>query len=331
MTAWAYPFFAFVLDLAIGDPRWVPHPVAIIGKGISWAEAALRHLFHGSAGRAAGVILVLVIVLPTAAIALSIERLLFSLSGNISKIVAAVLFICLASMTLALRGLISSAHQVMSAVDRGDSMDARRKLAMIVGRDTEDLGEDAILRATIETVAENLSDGFVAPLFYLIIGGLPLAFAYKAINTLDSMVGYKNERYVRLGWASARLDDVANYVPARITGLAIAAAAFLYFGFQNRSGLRHGLRAFRVMRRDGRNHTSPNSGVPEAAMAGAVGVRLGGPSTYGGVIVEKPFIGDDELSDYRAAATQTIGVAVLASTLAVAVCVAVLLSLRNLQ
>jgi adenosylcobinamide-phosphate synthase len=331
VIAWAYPLFAFVVDLAIGDPRWIPHPVTIIGKGISGAESALRRSFGEGNEKTAGVLLVLLIVLPTTGLAFLVSRILFSVSGTLTVIVAMALFIYLASTTLALRGIISSARLVMKAVDGRDLPEARRKLAMIVGRDTVDLDEGAVLRATIETVAENLSDGFVAPLFYLVIGGLPLAFAYKAINTLDSMIGYKNDRYLRFGWAAARLDDGANYVPARITGLAIVAAGFIYFAFSNRSGLHAMARSYRIMGRDGRNHTSPNSGVPEAAMAGALGVRLGGPSTYGGTVVVKPFIGGGETQDLRLAASQTLGIAVIASSLMVALSVALLLTLRNLQ
>jgi adenosylcobinamide-phosphate synthase len=331
VIAWAYPLFAFALDLAIGDPRWIPHPVAIIGKGISGAENALRRCFDDGSERMAGALLVLVIVLPTAGLALLVSRILFSFSGSLTAIVAMALFVYLASTTLALRGLISSARLVTKAVDGRDLPEARRKLAMIVGRDTANLDEAAILRATIESVAENLSDGFVAPFFYLVIGGLPLAFAYKAINTLDSMVGYKNDKYLKFGWAAARLDDVANYVPARITGCAIAAASFIYFAFGHHSGLHATAHSCRIMGRDGRNHTSPNSGIPEAAMAGALGVRLGGPSTYGGIVVAKPFIGDGETSDLPVAARRTLGIAVIASSLTVALSIALLLALRDLQ
>ena len=192
-----------------------------------------------------------------------------------------------------------------------------------------------MLRATIETVAENLSDGFVAPLFYLMLGGLPLAMVYKAVNTLDSMVGYKNPRYIRFGWASARLDDLANYVPARITGLSITAAALVYFLFRasddrlRRAWIR-ARNAFRVMIRDGRNHTSPNSGVSEAAMAGALGVRLGGPSTYGGSVVVKPYIGEDLSCDQRAAAEAAVRIAEVASSLTVAFALVVLICGRIL-
>ncbi len=365
MITWSYPFFAFILDLAIGDPRWIPHPVVIVGKGISGSESVLRRLFKGPAETIAGVILVLSIILPTGAIMFLINRFLFSLSGNVEAFIGMLLFVYLASTTLALRGLITSARLVVKAVERNDLTEARQNLAMIVGRDTEKLNEKAVLRATIETVAENLSDGVIAPLFYLVIGGLPLAFVYKAINTLDSMVGYKNERYLRFGWASARLDDLANYIPARITGLTIVTACLLYHlarGKADDTETRKGGRAegrkrfsfpasllghfsasrlspalsaaansFRIMCRDGRNHTSPNSGIPEAAMAGGIGVRLGGPSTYGGRIVEKPYIGDTDKTDYLTAGRQALAVATIASSFTVFLSVAILLFLRNMQ
>ena len=164
---------------------------------------------------------------------------------------------------------------------------------MIVGRDTQHLSEEGVLRATVETVAENLSDGIIAPLFYLAVGGLPFAMTYKAVNTLDSMVGYKNDRYLLFGRASARLDDIANFIPARITGLLVVIAVFLLTlaGKAGRPAI-NARRALTVMLRDGRKHSSPNSGFPEAAVAGGLGVILGGPSTYGGIVIEKPYIGE---------------------------------------
>jgi adenosylcobinamide-phosphate synthase len=185
---------------------------------------------------------------------------------------------------LAARSLHRESQLVAEALGRGDLTAARRYLANIVGRDTAELDEAEIWRATVETVAENTSDGVIAPLFYLCLGGPLLAIAYKAVNTLDSMVGYRNERYIEFGRASARFDDLANFIPARITGLLMVAAAPL-FGLSARN-------AWRIMRRDGRNHSSPNSGIPEAAVAGALGVRLGGTNLYGGRPVEKPTIGD---------------------------------------
>jgi adenosylcobinamide-phosphate synthase len=185
---------------------------------------------------------------------------------------------------LAARSLHRESRLVADALVRGDLVEARRYLSNIVGRDTAELDEAEVWRATVETVAENTSDGVIAPLFYLCIGGPVLAIAYKAVNTLDSMVGYRNERYKSLGWASARCDDLANFMPARLTGLLMVAAAPL-FGFPPGN-------AWRIMCRDGRNHSSPNSGIPEAAVAGALGVRLGGASIYSGKRVEKPTIGD---------------------------------------
>ena len=325
MIASTHLALAFFLDLAIGDPRWLPHPVQIMGRGITGAEGLIRRYFKDGGEKAGGVLLVAVIVLPSAFVAFVIGRVLLSFSDHLLMLIGAVLFIYLVSTTLALRGLIGSARLVIGAVNDGNIADARRNLAMIVGRDTENLEEEAILRATIESLAENLSDGVVAPLLYLVVGGLPLAVAYKAINTLDSMVGYKNARYIRFGWAAARLDDVANYIPARITGLSIVAAALVCRLF---SGGFFGLRAahdsLTIMRRDGRNHTSPNSGFPEAAMAGALGVRLGGPSSYGGVIVKKPYVGDPLTDDYGSSADQAVVIATTASFLVVAVAIIVL-------
>lgn len=320
---------AFVLDLFVGDPKWLPHPVTIIGKGITGLERFLRGRFSEEREKTAGILLVIAIVLPTGAIAFVATRLLLSFSNPLLALLGAAVFVYLVSTTLALRGLVDSARLVIRAVESGEIVNARQKLSMIVGRDTDALGEEAVLRATIETVAENLSDGFVAPLFYLVLGGLPLAMAYKAINTLDSMVGYKNRKYIRFGWAAARLDDIANYVPARITGVFIAAAALVYFFFRSPDGrLRRALArthdAFRVMVKDGRNHTSPNSGVSEAAMAGALGIRLGGPATYGGSVVVKPYIGDDLSRDHRTAVGEAMAIASVASSLAVALAVVIL-------
>ncbi len=315
---------AFFLDLAIGDPPWLPHPVRIIGRSIEAMERLLRRAFGDGHEKAAGVLLVCAVVLPATFIAFVAGRLLLSFSAPPLSVIGTLLFIYLVSTTLALAELIGSARHVISAVREKSLQVARQRLAMIVGRDTENLGEEAILTATIETLAENLSDGFVAPLLYLVVGGLPLAVAYKAVNTLDSMVGYKNPRYIRFGWAAARLDDAANYIPARITGLIMIPAAFccsLAGGAS--SALAAGRSSFAIMRRDGRKHTSPNSGIPESAMAGALGVRLGGPSTYGGVLVEKPFIGDDGGADYLRAADRAVALAAWTASLAVVPALAV--------
>ncbi|NJD90021.1 MAG: cobalamin biosynthesis protein CobD, partial [Geobacter sp.] len=185
---------------------------------------------------------------------------------------------------LAARSLHHESGLVATALENGDLAEARRLLSYIVGRDTDNLQEPEIWRATVETVAENSSDGVMAPLLFLMLGGPVAGLIYKAVNTLDSMVGYKNEKYLLFGRASARCDDLVNYVPARLTGILLTVAA-LFTGFSMTN-------AWRVMRRDGRNHSSPNSGIPEAAAAGALGVQLGGTNHYFGNPVEKPTIGD---------------------------------------
>ena len=316
---------AFLLDLAIGDPRWLPHPVRIIGQGATAMEKCLRRRIGTHNEKAAGLVMVISIVVPAAMIAFFVQMMIHSFSTKIMMIMGAIILVYFASTTLALRGLIDSARQVIEDVKAGGIESARKKLAMIVGRDTGSLSEEGVLRATIETLAENLSDGFIAPLFYLAIGGLPLAVAYKAINTLDSMVGYKNERYINFGRAAAKLDDIANYVPARITGMFLVAAVFIHYLFRDapRSMSVAG-NALRIMLRDGRNHTSPNSGVPEAAMAGAVGVRLGGTSTYGGKPVEKPLIGDRSIENYRTAASRALTLVAIAASSAVSAAVCIL-------
>jgi adenosylcobinamide-phosphate synthase len=192
----------------------------------------------------------------------------------------------LAFTVLAAGSLRSEALGVGAEIERGKLPEARRKLARIVGRKTDDLKEEGVIRGAVESVAENASDGVIAPLFYLLIGGVPLALAYKAINTLDSMVGYKDERYLRFGWASARLDDLANLVPSRLTALLIVIVSPALGEDASK--------AWRIFRRDGGNDDSPNSGQPEAAMAGALRIGLGGPVEYETGWVAKPAIGDPE-------------------------------------
>ncbi len=323
---------ACVLDLAIGDPHWAPHPVRIIGKAINTLELSLRKIFTSATGlRVAGVVLVLSIVLPvylgTELIVTTVSRV----SGRVSVILGTVFVVYLASTTIATRELLRSAQLVISSIANGDLEAARRDVSMIVGRDTQGLSDKGVLKATMETLAENLSDGIVAPLFYLALGGLPLAMAYKAVNTLDSMVGYKNEKYLYFGWAGARLDDVANYLPARLSGLLIALSAFL-IGLATRSGKSSSVaqRTFGVMVRDGRKHPSPNSGIPEAAMAGALAIRLGGPSTYGGVLSDKPFIGDGEREDHLSASCEAMTIVKVSCGIAMVLAVTAT-ALRGLQ
>jgi adenosylcobinamide-phosphate synthase len=269
---------AVILDLLIGDPRWFPHPVVYIGRLIGALEKALRRLVRNE--RLGGMLLLIMTVGITCLLTVALLAIAYAVSPYMGFVVAVILsWSCLAA-----RSLHRESRLVADALVRGDLVEARRYLSNIVGRDTAELDEAEVWRATVETVAENTSDGVIAPLFYLCIGGPVLAIAYKAVNTLDSMVGYRNERYKSLGWASARCDDLANFMPARLTGLLMVAAAPL-FGFPPGN-------AWRIMCRDGRNHSSPNSGIPEAAVAGALGVRLGGASIYSGKRVEKPTIGD---------------------------------------
>ncbi len=269
---------AVALDLVLGDPRALPHPVTAIGKLVSALESPLRRLFTNA--RLAGVALLLCVV----GITYGAAALLLSIAYALAPEAGFAVGLYLAWVSLAARSLHMESEKVAKALQRRDLPEARLALSYIVGRETELLDEPEIIRGAVETVAENTGDGVIAPLFFLMLGGPALAIAYKAVNTLDSMVGYKNERYLRFGWASARFDDLANYLPARITGLLMVLAAPLC--------ALSGAGAWRIMRRDCRNHSSPNSGFPEAAAAGALGVRLGGSNRYFGRVVDKPTIGD---------------------------------------
>jgi adenosylcobinamide-phosphate synthase len=279
---------AYIIDILIGDPRWFPHPVVIIGKFINCLEGKIltnSPLQKRDKGRfpdekKGGIILWFAVVIPVYFIALGIMKGCSVINPWFGAIITALL----AFMTLATRSLFDESKVVIDALNNGNIVEARKKLSMIVGRDTENLNEQEIYRAVIETVSENLSDGIVAPMFYLAIGGVPLAMAYKAVNTLDSMVGYKNERYRDIGCFSAKIDDIFNWIPARLTGIIIVLVAFiLRLNWKN---------SWKIMRRDGRNHSSPNSGIPEAASAGALAIQLGGKIQYFGEVSYKPTIGD---------------------------------------
>uniref|UniRef100_UPI00056D21A3 adenosylcobinamide-phosphate synthase CbiB n=1 Tax=Paenibacillus durus TaxID=44251 RepID=UPI00056D21A3 len=206
------------------------------------------------------------------------------LAGLIHPIIRSLAAVWLISTTIAIKGLGDAAMQVFRPLIKGDLDSARTYVGYIVGRETHALSEREVTRATVETVAENIVDAVVAPLFYALIGGAPLALLYRAVNTLDSMVGYKNDKYRYFGWASARLDDVLNYIPARITGLLLWAAALMTKGL-------NAARAWQAMRRDAAKHPSPNSGIPEAAVAGALGIQLGGFNSYGGIVSERARMG----------------------------------------
>jgi len=269
---------AFVLDLLIADPRGWPHPVVWIGRLISVGETPLREQIKDEYW--GGLLLVLLVVGATGLSAL----LALTLAGAVAGWLQLLLSLWLAASCLALRGLHRESQPVIEALQRGELDAARQALAMIVGRDTAQLDAAGILRATVETLAENAADGVIAPLFYLCLGGPVAGLLYKAVNTLDSMIGYKNQRYLHFGRVAARLDDLLNWFPARLTGLLLVAAAWL-------NGM-DGPGAWCMMRRDAKRHLSPNAGWPEAAAAGALGLQLGGDAFYGGDYVEKATFGE---------------------------------------
>jgi adenosylcobinamide-phosphate synthase len=271
---------AFLLDLAVGDPRWLPHPVVVMGKIISHGERLLR---SGNTRRdfLAGMTLSLFLVTISAAVALGLVYLFNLLPLWLSFSATA----ALASTTLATRSLLDAVKHVEAPLRAGNIVVAREKLSHIVGRETSNLDRDKVLRASLESLSESTCDGIVAPLFYLFLGGVPLAMAYKAVSTLDSMIAYRTEKYLYFGKFAARLDDAMNFIPARLTALFIVVATLAV--------CLNAARAWRVASRDHANHLSPNAGYPEAALAGAFGIRLGGPSIYFGKEIRKPYIGDD--------------------------------------
>jgi adenosylcobinamide-phosphate synthase len=280
-TAWALPLGA-ALDALLGDPRSWPHPVRLIGRLITGTEGLLRRVIARAAvpsraERWAGGMLAFVVVGLTASAAWGV----IALGDRIGPLAGLVARSLLIYWGLAARSL---GDETLRAALAPDLATARRELALIVGRDTANLDTPEISRACVETVAENCNDAVVAPLFWLALGGPVALWGFKAASTLDSMVGYRDERYHDLGWASARLDDLLSFIPARLTWLLIALAALVW-------GERAGA-ALRIGWRDGRKHPSPNAAWPEAAMAAALGVQLGGPAAYGGVPSSKPLLGD---------------------------------------
>ena len=284
MTEFYLPYLiicALILDFILGESKTIPHPVVFFGRIISWADENYNDdSLSSSSRRIAGVMLAL--FLPGTVFILTL--IIIKIAFFTGWLMGAIVTLYLAYTTLSARGLRDAAQRVYNALHRDDSAGAREALSHIVGRDTSNLGEPEIVRGAVETVAENSSDGVIAPLFYLIIGGVPLAMAYKAINTLDSMVGYKNERFRDFGWASARLDDVVNYIPARLTAFLIVLSAWaVNFDWKG---------SFKITLRDGKNHPSPNAGYPESAVAGALGIQLGGLNYYPGRVEERPRIGD---------------------------------------
>ena len=272
----------FVLDAVFGDPAWLPHPVVLMGKCISKLEKALRARFPKTQQGELLAGAVLAFCLPVGTFLLTSAVCLLAAKISPWLGLAVQMFWC--GQALAAKGLVQESRNVYNKLVKPDLPAARKAVSRIVGRDTENLTAEGVTKAAVETVAENASDGVIAPLLYMLLGGAPLALTYKAINTMDSMVGYKNETYLYFGRAAAKLDDVANYIPSRLAALLWAAAAALTGN--DAKG------AWRIWRRDRRNHASPNSAQTESACAGALGVQLAGPAYYFGEYYPKPTIGD---------------------------------------
>lgn len=289
MTAF---FFGFLLDLCFGDPHGLPHPVGLIGRGIGRLEKKL----YGETHRfLRGALLVLLVLLGTVGVTAGILLMAYRIHPLAGWLAES----WMTYRILAVKSLKTESMKVYDALMDGNLEKARTAVSMIVGRDTQALDAAGITKAAVETVAENTSDGVVAPMLFLALGGPIFGFLYKAVNTMDSMIGYKNDRYLLFGRAAAKLDDVLNYLPARISALLMLLAS-VFGGKVFDAG-----RAFRVWRRDKGNHASPNSAQTEAVCAGALGVRLAGDASYFGKPVKKPWIGDDtrpvEAEDIRRA------------------------------
>lgn len=299
----------FILDMCFGDPHWMPHPVVYIGNLITKSEKVLRAVFPATkAGeRAGGTILVILVLGVTGIVGFGLPFLL----GLIHPAAGFALQVFWSYQVLATRCLKDETMKVQDALQHGSLDDARLAVSWLVSRDTQELSAEGVTKAAVETAAENTNDGVIAPLMYLMIGGAGLGLMYKAVNTMDSQLGYMNERYRYFGTAAARLDDVCGYIPARISALMMICAAFLQSLFFSGKELHDGKKeshvyqnsfvekrvasgknAFRIWRRDRRKHKSPNSAQTESACAGALGIQLAGDACYFGEVYHKPFIGD---------------------------------------
>ena len=310
----------FLLDQAFGDPRWLYHPIRLIGNLIAWAEKPFRAAFPKSekGELAAGTFFAVFVV----AVSTAVPAILLALASRLSLWLVFALEVFWSFQILAAKSLKSESMKVYAALKEGDLPKARKAVSMIVGRDTQKLTEEGVAKAAVETVAENSSDGVIAPLLFLALGGPALGFFYKAVNTLDSMVGYKNDTYLYFGRFSAKLDDVLNFIPSRISGLLLVLASPLA-GLSMKG-------AWKIFRRDRRNHASPNSAQTEAAAAGALGVQLAGDAYYFGKLYKKPTIGDPlrpvEYEDIRRVNRLMYAAVCLALVLAVLASAAVNLS-----
>lgn len=270
----------FLLDLLLGDPHGMYHPVQLIGAWISWLE---QRLYPAKRKLLSGGLLVFFVLLATG----SVTAVIWYGCYKIHPYVGCVAEAWMTYRILAIKSLKTESRKVYDALNGQGLSEARKAVAMIVGRDTECLDEAGVIRAAVETVAENTSDGVIAPMFYLALAGPVGGFLYKAVNTMDSMIGYRNERYLYFGRVAARLDDVLNFIPARISAYGMIAVSF------GMGKSYHARDAYRIYRRDRYQHKSPNSAQTEAACAGALGIRLAGDASYFGKIVKKPYIGDD--------------------------------------
>ncbi|HDP70684.1 MAG TPA: cobalamin biosynthesis protein CobD [Actinobacteria bacterium] len=272
--------FAFTIDLMVADPVFLPHPVRCLGFFIEKFELVLRRFLKGQLEFVGGLVLTSFIVMSS----YFFIYLILSFSSHISNYLGFLLGTYFIYVSVACRELGERAKDVLSNLEASDLARARKNLSGLVGRDVQNLNAEEVGKAVIETVAENINDAVVAPLFFAFLGGAPMAFAYRAVNTLDSMVGYRNGKYARFGFTSAKLDDILNFIPARIVGLIFPFIAFILR--KNVGG------CIKMMLRDAKKHLSPNSGISEAAMAGTLGVQLGGLSFYGGKPVSRSKLGE---------------------------------------
>lgn len=308
-----------ILDLFIGDPHWLPHPVRAIGSLIGGLERALYRKGERWKMTAAGGLMAVLVISITAAV----TGVIIIMSYWISPYAGAAAETILVCYIMAAGSLRDESLKVYEKLKAPDPEEARKALSMIVGRDTGELGKKEIIRAAVETVAENTSDGVTAPLLYTAFLGPVGGFVYKAVNTMDSMTGYRNERYEAFGKIPARLDDAVNFIPSRLGALFMIAAAFIPGLFRKEYS---GRRAFLIWRRDRDKHPSPNSAQTESACAGALGIRLGGEASYGGVRTVRPFIGDE----LRPACEEDIKRAVWLMFGTEAVCMAVIFTVIKL-
>ncbi|MCM8766695.1 MAG: adenosylcobinamide-phosphate synthase CbiB [Candidatus Omnitrophica bacterium] len=272
----------FLIDLIIGDPESFKfHPIRLIGRLIKFFENILRKGKNGLKMKLKGIIFSFLIIF----IVVGITSILYFLSRTDYRSFLIFSIFC-GWVSISIKDLQDKAKDIKIKLKKKDLEDARKSLSKIVGRDTRYLSEKEIIKATIESISENTNDGIISPFFYFVIGGPILSILYKTVNTLDSMVGYKNEKYIDFGWFSAKFDDILNFIPARITGVLISISGF-FLGYSF-------LDSIKTIKRYGRKHPSPNSGIPESAIAGTLGIKLGGPIYYNGKKFEKPYLGEKD-------------------------------------